>query len=327
MAGTAMTLAACAVVTAARAVIPESTVAGALVSVIRTAYVTTLDPPAAVAAVGVIWLTTPSIGVEPAAATVTEVGWPTFSLLMSLSAKLAVTCIGPTSSVIALPDGASTPATTPTDATTPSAGAVSVAAATWILACRTDSWALTMLAWSDAMTEAVAGAVLLEYASCADWSPRLAEDSWAAAELADVCAWSLSDATWLVALVTAFWSDLISVLGGPAAWSAARVACAWASAAWAWLSLSAFCWSVIEETVPVPESWAFSVASLACAAATALATAAWALVVALEIADCALAMATWSAAIAVEPALLAVSRASLAFASISACCSCWDTGW
>src|SRR5664280_2616281 len=71
-----------------------------------------------------------------------------------------------------------------------------------------------MLAWSDATTEAVAGAVLLEYASWADWSPRLADASWAAAELEDVWAWSLSDATWLVALVTAFWSDLISVLGG-----------------------------------------------------------------------------------------------------------------
>jgi hypothetical protein len=221
-----MTLAACPVVTAALAVIPESTVAGALVSVIRTAYVTTLELLLLDAAVGVISLTVPSIGVVPAAETVTVVAWPTFSLLMSLSAKLAVTCIGPTSSVIALPDGASTPATTPTDATTPSAGAVSVAAATWIFACRTDSCALTMLAWSDAMTEAVAGAVLLEYASCADWSPRLADDSWATVEFVVVASWSLSDATWLVALVTAFWSDLINVLGGPAAWSAARVACA-----------------------------------------------------------------------------------------------------
>ena len=147
------------------------------------------------AAVGVIWLTIPSIGVEPAAATVTDVGWPTFSLPMSLSAKLEVTCIGPTSSVIALPDGASTPATTPTDATTPSAGAVSVAAATWILAWRTDSWAFVMAAWSDARVEAVAGAVRLVYESCADVSPRLADASCAADELADVESWSLSEAS------------------------------------------------------------------------------------------------------------------------------------
>src|ERR1019366_7534288 len=114
----------------------------------------------------------------------------------------------------------------------------------------------------------VAGAVWLAYASWAEVSPRLADASWLAEELTDVESWSFSDASWLVALVTAVWSDLIRVLGGPAAWSAARVACAWASAACAWLSLSAFCWSVIEARVPVPESWALRVSSLACALVT-----------------------------------------------------------
>src|SRR5665811_2595781 len=141
MAGTAMTLVDCAVVTATLALIPESTVAGALGSVIWTAYVTTLEPPAAVAAVGLIWVTVPAIGVVPRAVTVTCAAWPTLSVAIALSGKLAVACMGPTSIRIALPDGARTPAATLTAATVPSAGAVSVAAATWIWAWRTDSWA------------------------------------------------------------------------------------------------------------------------------------------------------------------------------------------
>ena len=115
---------------------------------------TTLEPPDAVAAVGVIWLTVPS-SVWPSAVTVTAVDCPTLMLPMALSAKLAVTCIGPTSSTIALPDGARMPATTLTAVTVPSAGAVSVAAATWILAWVTACWALVMDAWSDAIVEAV----------------------------------------------------------------------------------------------------------------------------------------------------------------------------
>jgi len=63
---------------------------------------------------------------------------------------------------------------------------VSVAAATWIVAWRTDSWALVMEAWSDARVERVAGAVLLEYASWADASESRAAASWFDAELADV---------------------------------------------------------------------------------------------------------------------------------------------
>ena len=86
-------------------------------------------------------------------------------LPMALSAKLAVTCIGPTSSTIAFPDGARMPATTLTAVTVPSAGAVSVAAATWTLAWVTACCALVMDAWSDAIVEAVAGAVLLAYES------------------------------------------------------------------------------------------------------------------------------------------------------------------
>src|SRR5450759_36241 len=199
MAGTAMTLVASAVVTAMLAVIPARTVAGAAGSAIRTAYVTTLEPaPEPLLlddAVGVIWLTVPSIGVVPAAATVTAVVWPTFSLLMSPSAKLAVTCIGPTWSWIASPDGARTPATTPTAVTMPSAGAVSVAAATWSWACRTVSWALAMEAWSEASVEAVPVAVRLVYESWADLSERRADASWSDAELADDVSWSLSDAS------------------------------------------------------------------------------------------------------------------------------------
>jgi hypothetical protein len=82
-------------------------------------------------------------------------------LPIALSAKLAVTCMGPTSSVIALPDGARRPATTLTAATVPAAGAVIVAPVTWICAWRTDSWALVIEAWSDAIVEGIAGAVLL----------------------------------------------------------------------------------------------------------------------------------------------------------------------
>src|SRR5450756_2737935 len=140
---------------------------------------------------------------------------------MSPSAKLAVTCIGPTWSWIALPDGARTPGTTPTAETMPSAGAVSVAAATWMVACRTVSWALAMEAWSDAIVDAVAAAVRLVYEPWADLSERFADATWSDAELVDALFWRLSDASWSWAEVTAFRSAVMALVGELAAGLAA----------------------------------------------------------------------------------------------------------
>src|SRR5450756_1062744 len=133
---------------------------------------------------------------------------------MSPSAKLAVTCIGPTSSWIAYPDGARMPGTTPTAETMPSAGAVSVAAATWMVAWRTDSW-------SDAIVDAVAAAVRLVYEPWADLSERFADATWSDAELVDALFWRLSDASWSWAEVTAFRSAVMALVGELAAGLAA----------------------------------------------------------------------------------------------------------
>src|SRR5450756_2388983 len=203
---------------------------------------------------------------------------------MSPSAKLAVTCIGPTWSWIALPDGARTPGTTPTAETMPSAGAVSVAAATWMVACRTVSWALAIEAWSDASVEAVALAVRLVYESWADVSERRDDASWSDAVLADDWSWSLSDASWSWALVMAPWSALIVALGGPAARSAVSVAWARWSAAWAWLSLSAFC------CVAVGSTGAWAAASWSWADATAF----WSAVMVLLAGPAARSAANWT---------------------------------
>src|SRR5450756_762911 len=109
VAGTRSTFATDEVVTVTTALMPDSTVAGGLVSVTVTVYVTTpLELPAE-EATGTICVSVP-FKLCLAAVTATVAAWPVFRPAIVASAKLALATIGPTDSSIAWPDGALTPA-------------------------------------------------------------------------------------------------------------------------------------------------------------------------------------------------------------------------
>src|SRR4249919_999572 len=122
-----MTPDACAVVTAAFALIPGRADAGGSVSSTVTAYVTTL--PDELAADGAMATTLPGT-FAPMASIVTVAGWSSLSDGRSVSVKSAVACRGPLARVIAGPLVRSVPGTAATAVTVPSAGATIVVRAT-----------------------------------------------------------------------------------------------------------------------------------------------------------------------------------------------------
>src|SRR5438477_11863371 len=146
--GTTRTLVAWATVMATLALIPARNLSLVPSMETVTGYETTLLEPLVVDGTRAIEATVP-VSDAFTAGTVVATFWPTLTEARSDSTTLAVTSYVRELTTIALPDGASRPATMLTVLTTPSIGAVSVAALIWAArsvrdwaACETDRCAL-----------------------------------------------------------------------------------------------------------------------------------------------------------------------------------------